>query len=119
MKTKKKQIHSGSYRLCNQVGRTKALKNNIAIVTAKFLYEYILTRFGCPLTIAINQGVHFIDDIIKHLTKHFLLKHVSSTTYYPQGNGQAKSTNKNRTTYKVDNIRQLTRWQQNKHLTNC
>jgi hypothetical protein len=28
------------------------------------------------------------------LTNHFLMKHVSSTTYYPQGNGQAKSTNK-------------------------
>jgi hypothetical protein len=23
-----------------------------------------------------------------------MMKHVSSTTYYPQGNGQAKSTNK-------------------------
>ncbi len=39
-------------------------------------------------------GVHFINDVIKHLTDHFLLKHVSSTTYYPQGNGQVESTNK-------------------------
>jgi len=29
----------------------KALKTNIAIVTTKLLYEYILTKFGCPLTI--------------------------------------------------------------------
>jgi hypothetical protein len=28
------------------------------------------------------------------MTKQFLLKHVSSTTYYPQGNGQAKFINK-------------------------
>ncbi len=28
------------------------------------------------------------------LTTHFLMKHISSTTYYPQGNDQAKSTNK-------------------------
>ncbi len=47
----------------------KALKTNIAVVIAKFLYEYILTRFGCPLSIIIDQGVHFINDTIKHLTK--------------------------------------------------
>jgi hypothetical protein len=29
-----------------------------------------------------------------YLTNHFLLKHVSSTTYYPEGNGQVESTNK-------------------------
>jgi hypothetical protein len=39
-------------------------------------------------------GVHFINDVIKHLIDHFLLKHVSFTTYYPQGNGQVESTNK-------------------------
>jgi len=43
------------------------------------------------LTIVTDQGVHFINETIKHLTKYFLLKHISSTTYYPQGNGQAKS----------------------------
>ncbi len=46
------------------------------------------------LVIVIDQGVHFINDTIKHLKKYFLLKHVNSTTYYPYGNGQAKSTNK-------------------------
>jgi hypothetical protein len=40
----------------------KTFITNIAIVIAKFLYEYILTRFGCPLTIIIDQGVHFIND---------------------------------------------------------
>jgi transposase InsO family protein len=46
------------------------------------------------LTIVIDQGVHFINDAIKNLTNHFVMKHVNSTTYYPQGNGQAESTNK-------------------------
>jgi hypothetical protein len=50
--------------------------------------------FKCLLPIVINQGVHFIDDAIKHLTDHFLMKCVSSTTYYLQRNGQVKSTNK-------------------------
>jgi hypothetical protein len=73
---------------------TRALKTNITTITTMFLYECILTKFGCPLIIVVNQGVHFINDAIKYLTNHFLMKHVSSTTYYPQGNGQAKFTSK-------------------------
>ncbi len=45
----------------------KALKTNTIVVIARFLYEYILTKFGCPLTIVTNQGVHLINDTIKHL----------------------------------------------------
>jgi hypothetical protein len=65
----------------------KALRTNITTITTKVLYECILTRFGCPLTIATNQGIHFVNDAIKYLTDHFLLKHVSFTTYYLQKNG--------------------------------
>ncbi len=72
----------------------RALKTDTATVTTKFLYECILTRFRCLLTLVIDLGLHFISDVIKHLTNHFLLKHVSSTTYYPEKNGQAESTNK-------------------------
>ncbi len=51
--------------------------------TSPFLYECILTKFGCPLTIVTFQGVHFINDAIKYLIDNFLMKHVSSTSYYP------------------------------------
>jgi hypothetical protein len=67
----------------------KAIKTNIAVVTTIFIYEYILIRFGCPLTIVTYQEINFINDTIKYLTEQFMFKHVSSTTYYPQGNGQA------------------------------
>jgi hypothetical protein len=65
----------------------KTLITNIVIVTTRFLYEHILTSFGCPLTIVTNKIVHFINDTIKHITKQFLLKHVSYITYYLHGNG--------------------------------
>ncbi len=71
----------------------KALKTNIATVITIFLW-CILTRFGCPLIIITNQKIHFVNDAIKYLTNHFLLKRVNSTTYYLQGNGQVKSINK-------------------------
>jgi hypothetical protein len=41
-----------------------------------------------------DQGTHFINDAIRYLTDHFILKHTNSTIYYPQGNGQVESINK-------------------------
>ena len=41
-----------------------------------------------------DQGSHFINDTIKVLTQEFMILHRKSTTYYPQANGQAESTNK-------------------------
>jgi hypothetical protein len=72
----------------------QALRTNIVIITIKFLYEHIFPRFGCPLTIMTDQGTHFINDVIKYLANHFILKHTNSIVHYPQGNGHVKSTNK-------------------------
>jgi hypothetical protein len=46
----------------------KALITNIIVITTRFLYMYILTKFGCLLTILMDQGLHFINEIIKHST---------------------------------------------------
>jgi hypothetical protein len=64
--------------------KQRTLRTNIAIVTTIFLYGCTLTRFGSPLTVVTNQGINFINDAIKYLTNHYLLKHVNSTTYYLQ-----------------------------------
>jgi hypothetical protein len=45
------------------------------IMTTIFIYECILTKFDCSLTLVTNEEVQIINDVIKHLTKHFLLKH--------------------------------------------
>ncbi len=73
---------------------TQAFCTNTIIIIARILYEHIFTTFGCPLTIVTDQGTHFINDAIKYLIDHFILRHTNSIVYYPQGNGQAKSTNK-------------------------
>jgi hypothetical protein len=72
----------------------KALHINVTIVIAKFLYDHILTWFGCPFIVVTNQGTHFINDTIHYLTDHFVLRHTNFPIYYPQWNGQVKSTNK-------------------------
>ncbi len=61
----------------------QALRTDIVAVTTKFFYEHILTRFGCLLTIVTDQGTYFINDAIKYLINHFILRHTSSIVYYP------------------------------------
>jgi hypothetical protein len=41
-----------------------------------------------------NLGTYFINDVIRYLINHVILRHTNSIVYYPQGNGQAESTNK-------------------------
>jgi hypothetical protein len=64
----------------------KALCINIAIVIAKFIYKFMLTQFHSPFTLVSDKGTHFINNAIKIFTNHFLLRHMTSNIYYPQGN---------------------------------
>ena len=73
---------------------TRALKDITAKSTAKFFFEEIITKFGCPLEFVSDQGNHFINETIKVLAQEFMILHRKSTTYYPQANRQAENTNK-------------------------
>ena len=44
-------------------------------IAAKFIYENILTRFRCPLTLISDQGTHFINKTIKTLIDQFQIDH--------------------------------------------
>jgi transposase InsO family protein len=59
---------------------------------AKFLYENIITRFGCPKELVSDRGTHFINKIIEQLTTKYLIKHRKSTPYHPRANGQTEKT---------------------------
>ena len=72
----------------------KATICNDAQTTAKFLYEFVFTRYGLPIKIVSDQGVHFINDVIEFLLQEFMVVHRTSAPYHPQADGQAESTNK-------------------------
>ena len=64
-------------------------------VIIDFIEENILSRFGCPQKILTNNAKAFKSKAMGAFCEKngILLKH--STPYYPQGNGLAKSSNKN------------------------
>ena len=72
----------------------KALTDNSAKKTTKFLYENIITRYGCPLELVSDQGTHFLNETMEALTQVFLIKHRKATTYYPRCNGKQKALTK-------------------------
>jgi hypothetical protein len=74
--------------------KAKAFTNNTTTISTWFIYEHVITKFGCPLELINNQGGQFIIETIEMLTMKFMKNHKKATTYYPQGNGQAENTNK-------------------------
>ena len=72
----------------------KATQKNNSYTTAKFLFEYIFTRYGLPIEIISDKGKHFLNEVIENLLDKFMVLQKKSALYHPQENGQAKSTNK-------------------------
>lgn len=72
----------------------KATPKNDARTTAIFLYENVFTRYGLPIKIVSDQGVHFVNEIVEFLLAEFMITHKRSAPYHPQTNGLAESTNK-------------------------
>ncbi len=58
-----------------------------------FLYENVISRFGCPKILISDRGSHFLNDAIVSLTKLFNINHRKTTPYHPQTNGLTERVN--------------------------
>ena len=70
------------------------LRNATGAVIANFIREYLVCRFGIPYKIVSDNGTPFINKQVHSTLVGYGIKDRRSTPYYPQGNGQAKATNK-------------------------
>ncbi|TQD74465.1 hypothetical protein C1H46_039993 [Malus baccata] len=60
----------------------------------RFIWRNIIYRFGIPQSIVTDNGLQFVGkDLAKFFQKYGIKQHIS-TPRYPQGNGQAKVSNK-------------------------
>jgi ribonuclease HI len=72
-----------------------ALRNATSQQVVEFVECNILSRFGTPAEILTDNGSAFMSEVMLHLGVTYGIQLFRSSTYYPQGNGLAESTNKN------------------------
>jgi len=61
----------------------QSVKDYTSATTVKFLFEYVLTQFGCPNILMSDHGTHFLNETINALMKEFQIYHQKSMPYHP------------------------------------
>ena len=61
---------------------------------AWFIYDEIICRYGCPAIIQSDNGLEFVNEIIKQLLKKFQIWHQRVSPYHPQANRMIERFNR-------------------------
>lgn len=73
---------------------TEPLKNIREKDVKSFLWNNIITCFGIPRALVIDNGTQFKSSDIREFYDKYGIKQSFSSLGYPQGNGQAEVSNK-------------------------
>ena len=57
-------------------------------IIANVLLTEIIPRFSCPRKILTDNGLEMIAQSVKHITKVLRIKHITTSIYHPEANGQ-------------------------------
>jgi len=72
---------------------SKPIESFTKEVAVGFIYENIITRFGCLLTLFNNQGNHLVNGTIKILLEKSMIDHNKTSPYHPEVNGVVEPFN--------------------------
>ena len=73
---------------------TVPTRNATHEVIVKFLYENIFIKFGCPVRLVTDDAPDFKGRELVNMCESMGIQLVHSTSYYPEGNCLAESSNK-------------------------
>lgn len=71
----------------------RAVPEATAIEIARFIYEEILMRFGCPTEILTDRGANFLSGILEQYLEIQRIRHIKTTAYHPRTNGLCERFN--------------------------
>src|SRR6266540_41824 len=72
----------------------KSLPDKSARQIAWFLYEEIICRYRCSQIIQSDNGLEFVNEVVKELLKQFQIWHQTVSPYKPQANGMIERFNR-------------------------
>jgi hypothetical protein len=70
-----------------------AVEDADAQTVVKFIHTDIICRHGVPKEITSDRGTEFLNELVQELERTYHIKHIRTTAYHPQGNGQTERTN--------------------------
>jgi hypothetical protein len=56
----------------------------------QFIYEDVICRHGVPTLMTTDCGTEFVNELLTTLSEVYKIRHICTTTYHPQGNGQVE-----------------------------
>ena len=60
----------------------------------EFPRENVFYKFWYPIEIVTDQGAQLTSHLIENILRKHNIKHITSTPYHPQANGQVEVTNR-------------------------
>ncbi len=72
----------------------KSLPDKSSMQVAWFIYDEIICRYGCPAIIQSDNGLEFVNEIIKQLLEKFQIWHQRVNPYHPQANEMIERFNR-------------------------
>jgi len=71
----------------------RAVRDKRAETIASFVVDEIICRHGVPSEIVTDQGTEFNNQLFTHIAEKAHMKHIMTTPYHPQANGQVERMN--------------------------
>ena len=90
----KQEISPGRHILFYEMGRNGALTNIRDVDAKKFVWKNIVTRFGVPHALILDNGLQFDSKMFRKYCGELGITNRYSTPACPQGNGQTEAVNK-------------------------
>ena len=78
---------------CTRWPIARALKEATAKEVARFIYEEIVVRFGCPDEILTDRGKNFLANVLQEYLRELEVRHLKTSAFHPRTNGKVESLN--------------------------